>query len=83
MAISIITCRVCSDDVNKRLTRMGLPHSKRTLPGGKTRFDLNIASKPSKWDGGNTSLAAQCWRNMSFSYHAATTNGNTLRCRGA
>ncbi len=58
-----------------KLNSLGIPYAKN----GK-KVVVNI-SNPTSW--APTSLAATCWRNLQFSYHAAVRNGNTIACSNA
>ncbi|KAK4242390.1 hypothetical protein C8A03DRAFT_29490 [Achaetomium macrosporum] len=72
MAITVKACHLCMTEVKTRLDSMGIPYT----TSGNT-LTVNCSS-PSKWP--ETSLMATCWRGLQFAYHAATRNGNTIKC---
>ncbi|KAK4125813.1 hypothetical protein N657DRAFT_678859 [Parathielavia appendiculata] len=75
MPITVKACGVCMTDVKAKLREMGIPY---TESGNK--IIVNISS-PSRWTA--TSLKAQCWRGLKFSYHEAETKGNVISCTRA
>ncbi|KAK4099232.1 hypothetical protein N658DRAFT_508877 [Parathielavia hyrcaniae] len=75
MPITVKACISCMSDVKKKLDGLGIPYTT-----SRNTLTVNCTS-PSQW--GKQSLAAMCWRGLEFSHHAATRNGNTIKCSRA